>query len=249
MFTTAPLPSNHGEPDLPAPLDTTMPVVNGETFNVAESCSNLQSMLNACAAADTSLVHQVMIPPGAVCTGSYTLPAKIGPGTCIVRSSAPDSALPPEGVQVSDGYTSAMPLFQHTLSLSQSPKLSVAANAQGWRLTALRFAPEPPLATYKKIAITNVGMDGVVTTATPHGLTNGQTISVYGVTGFNGRGPNGTWYVYSAINATQFKLGKALTERSGPPLIVRPPPCYAGGGYMLLRTGNAISGVSKPRLQ
>ena len=244
-FKTAALPANHGEPAQPAQLNTSMPLISGETFNVTEDCANLQPMLNACAAADTSLVHQVMIPPGAVCSGSYLLPAKTGPGTCIVRSSVRDRALPPEGVQISDDYAAVMPLFKHTLELSQSPKVSVAANAQGWRLMGLRFAPEPPLATYKKLTVANVGMDAVVTTTTPHGLTNNHTISIYGVTGFNGRGPNGNWFVYSVVSATQFKLGESSYGKAGPlSLSCASPPCYAGGGYVLLRTGNAISGVS-----
>ena len=81
IFTTTGLPADHGEPQLPAPLDTTMPVVDGSTFSVDDSCANLQTQLNACAAADRSLVHQVMIPPTAVCRGTYTLPVKTGVGS------------------------------------------------------------------------------------------------------------------------------------------------------------------------
>src|SRR5205085_11346134 len=106
--TTTGLPADHGEPQLPTPLDTTMPVVDGSTFSVDDSCANLQTQLNACAAADRSLVHQVMIPPTAVCRGTYTLPVKTGIGSntvvCIVRSAAPDAVLPPEGVRITPEY-------------------------------------------------------------------------------------------------------------------------------------------------
>jgi hypothetical protein len=252
MFTTAPLPGNHGEPELPTPLDTTMPAVNGSTFTVAEDCSNLQTQINACALADRSLVHEVRIPVGAACAHSYTLPAKTGPGddtgVCIIRPDVADSALPPEGVQATEEYADSMVTFTKQLYYFFREHFSATASgANGYRLVGLRFRPESPLTTYLKYPITNVVNNGSSLTITVGGVPgthpwspNGM-VSIYGVQGFTGRGPNGTWRVSAWVSPTKFNVALGTDNQTG---TFNFTGSYVSGGQALMRAGNAISDVS-----
>src|SRR6266508_6759907 len=80
---------------LPAPplttVDTSYPVSSGVTISVAAG-GNLQAALDSAQPGDT-----ILLQAGATFSGSFTLPAKSGSGWIIVRTSAPDSSLPPGG--------------------------------------------------------------------------------------------------------------------------------------------------------
>src|SRR5262245_32983176 len=56
-------------------------------------------------------LHGVVITlqAGATYTGNFTLPAKTGSGWIIIRTSAPDSALPPLGQRINPNFASALP--------------------------------------------------------------------------------------------------------------------------------------------
>ncbi len=101
-FTTSAGSNTVEQPVLPqSSVDTAMPIVTGQTFNVAPDCTNLQAQLNAAAAADGSLTHQVILPAGLVCDSTYTAPAKsAGDGWIIVRTSTPDSQLPDDDTRI-----------------------------------------------------------------------------------------------------------------------------------------------------
>jgi len=216
IFTTTPLPANHGEPAPPAAVDTAYPTVNGSTFTVAADCSDLQAKLQACADADTSLVHVVSIPSSAVCRG-FGLPMKVGPGTCIVRTSAPDSQLPPEGTRITNDYESVMPRIVKPLgNASGLGVFGSTDGTQGWRLVGLRFGLDSAT-THRKIDISNIAADGTITTSTPHGLAYGDQIYISGVTGFAGRGPNGAWLVYGISSATSFTIQDTSYSQVGTP--------------------------------
>jgi hypothetical protein len=51
---------------------------------------------------------------GATFTGSFTLPAKSGAGWITVRTSAPDSSLPPYGTRITPAYAPVLPLLSST---------------------------------------------------------------------------------------------------------------------------------------
>lgn len=254
MFTTTAAPENHGEPDLPVPVDSAMPAVNGETFPVNGDCGNLQAQLNACALADRSLVHQVTIPSGAVCRGSFTLPVKTGPGdntgVCIVRPAVDDAALPPEGVRISSEYKHVMPLLEQPFSDSGTTPnriLKTAPGTQGWRLVGLRFGVQSPL-THTKIPIAGVAADGTITTAIPHGMyLRSQQFYIYGVQGFDGRGPNGAWRIYSTPSPMKLRIqGNDYGTTGTPSFSCASPPCHvAGTGYIVRTSGNEISAVTQ----
>jgi hypothetical protein len=68
---TLPLPAVHpAPPTMPASFNLAYPIQTGGTLSVAPDCSNLQSTVNSARYGDT-----VLIPAGAVCSGTYFLPA------------------------------------------------------------------------------------------------------------------------------------------------------------------------------
>jgi|GEM_PF-7111584 len=111
-----PGPSQAEMPQLPrSTVDTSMPSVNGQTFNVSADCSNLQTQINAAAAASGNSTHQVVIPAGTVCRGTYVMPVKAaGSGWVIVRTSTPDSQLPGPNTRITPAQKSLMATIMGT---------------------------------------------------------------------------------------------------------------------------------------
>ena len=151
---------------LPAPpahdIDPTIiPAVTGSTFTVSVDedglCTDLQAQLAACAAANTSLNHQILIPPGATCRpesenrGGYELPAKFGPGTCIVRTDVNPLLLPPPGVRVDPTFRSHMARIETNRdqqsfdsdNLLGAPGCASSPCTEGWRFEAIAFQHPP----------------------------------------------------------------------------------------------------------
>ena len=79
---------------LQATIDTSYPVSSGVTTFVAAG-GNLQNALNAAQPGDT-----ILLEAGATFSGSFTLPVKSGNAWIVIRTSAPDSSLPPEGTRM-----------------------------------------------------------------------------------------------------------------------------------------------------
>lgn len=248
MFMTSALPENHGEPHLPATIDTRMPEVTGQTFQVASDCANFQEVVNSCGAADPSLVHQIRVPQGAVCRGTFDLPDKSGAGVCIIRSAAPDKELPPEAVRVDSSYRAKMPRFvlpQSAIGELPGPRAIINSTAtEGWRFLGLNFELDTPL-VHRKVPISNVSADGTITTAVPHGLQYYQQVYIVGVRGFNGRGPNGSWAIVRS-GASTFKLRLAAYNVMGIPDFTCPQaPCYVPGtGYLIQTVGTSIASAT-----
>ncbi len=107
-----------------------LPVIDGKTFQVAADCLDLAEKIREAAGSDGDKNHQVLIPPGADCTApsaktsgdangpTLILPAKNGEnpqgtGEIIIRSSAPDEALPPEGIRTGSSFLSKMPTIRN----------------------------------------------------------------------------------------------------------------------------------------
>jgi hypothetical protein len=92
---------------------------------------NLQAALNAAKPGDV-----VTLAAGATYTGEFILPVKSGQSYITVRSAAPDSALPPQGVRITPAYASLLPKIRST---SSAPALRTAAGAHHWKLMFLEF--------------------------------------------------------------------------------------------------------------
>src|SRR5262249_4176767 len=96
---------------------------------------HLQTALNAALPGGV-----ILLEPGAVYSGNFVLPAKTpsGPGTpyITIRSAAPDSSLPPDGVRITPNHA---PLLPKLRSPNTTSVLRTAAGAHHWRLMFLEF--------------------------------------------------------------------------------------------------------------
>jgi uncharacterized protein (TIGR03437 family) len=93
-----------GEPELPRfYLDTTY-VPPTKAPKLVAAGDNLQAAINAAQPGDV-----LALQAGATFTGNFTLPAKSGSDWIIIRSSAPDNALPPPGSRISPSFANVMP--------------------------------------------------------------------------------------------------------------------------------------------
>jgi hypothetical protein len=84
-------------------LDTTYVPPTGRTLAVPAG-GDFQAALDAAQPGDV-----ITLEAGATFTGSFVLPKKAGTGWIIVRTSAPDSSLPPPGTRVDPSYATVMP--------------------------------------------------------------------------------------------------------------------------------------------
>jgi hypothetical protein len=98
------------------------------------SGGDLQAALNAAQPGDT-----ILLQAGATWTGSYKLPVKSGTATITVRSSAPDSALPPAGTRITPAYSSQLAKIR--AASRGGVALTTATGASNWRLMFLEFSP------------------------------------------------------------------------------------------------------------
>lgn len=143
-FTTLAAPATRFEPPvLPAaPALVPMPVIDGQTFDVAEDCSDLQAIIDQAADLAGSANHQVLIQPTTHCLGNYTLPVRAGSGWIVVRSSAADSALPPEGVRVDPGYAAVMPTIESVFGASGRNAVRTDVGTSKWRFVGVQFTSQ-----------------------------------------------------------------------------------------------------------
>ncbi|MEZ5392606.1 MAG: hypothetical protein R2724_06920 [Bryobacterales bacterium] len=166
-----------------------IPTVTGTTFNVNVDgdgfCTDLQAKINACAAADTALNHQILIPSGATCrpelegglTG-YDLPAKFGAGNCILRTDADPLLLPPPGVRADPTFRTSMAHIEsnrNSVSMDNDSLIAVVycptpPCSEGWRFENLVFQhPKHELRDRQRLDIVSVDTEtGVITLSGPH---------------------------------------------------------------------------------
>jgi hypothetical protein len=123
------------QPVLPAPprvlLDTSYKAPSGRTIAVRAG-GDLQAALNAAQAGDV-----VALEPGATFRGSFNLPKKPGSGWIVVRSGAPDQALPNPGTRVTLAFAAAMP---KVLSPNQNPAVYTETGAHHYRFIGIEFS-------------------------------------------------------------------------------------------------------------
>jgi len=211
-------------PTAPAEVNTAYPTINGSDFAVT-SCGQLQTQLTACGAADTALNHTVTITAGLSCAQRVTLPAKSGAGTCVVRTSA-HALLPPEGTRVTEADLPNMAQLIRPHNFNDGNAHSVFINTNttaGWRFVGIDFTSESVANhTPRQFTITAVTDAGRMTTSAPHGFITHQMVTVSGVTGFPGRGPNLTAPI-AVHNTTEFSYQNSS-------IACATSSCYAGGG-------------------
>ncbi len=242
-FTTAAEPSPHpATPATPTLVDVSMPTINGNTYNVASDCSNLQAQIDAVAALTDALNHQIVIPVGAVCYGNWVFPVKSGSGWTLVRSDAAGgSAFPPEGVRWTTNWPVASTLatfVTRTLGMgygaqtvipsggaSCPPTCSCANNAnfaEGafYHVTGLNLAQFPlercdndNPAYGGGTAITSYVGSNPITVTASNSLAEGQIIQIDAGAVAGSPAP-GRYYAYD-VTSSEFKVKAASAGTGG----------------------------------
>lgn len=113
---------------------------------VASDCSDLQSKINAAAAADGNQNHRVRIPASSTCTGLYTLPPKSGSNASgsglLVLTTSAHASLPEEGERVSAAeHASYMPLLRS--STDGQGVLRIMPSAHHWVVRGVQIDYDP----------------------------------------------------------------------------------------------------------
>jgi len=121
-------------PELPrAFLDTTLVPPSGQTITVPAG-GDLQAALDAAQPGD-----MITLQAGATFHGPFTLPNKAGVGWITVRTSAPDSSLPPPGTRVSPSYAAVMPKL--VVGTGVGGAIQTAAQAHHFRFIGIEVKP------------------------------------------------------------------------------------------------------------
>ena len=84
------------------------PSIDAATMTV-NAGGDLQAAIDAAQPGDT-----ILLAPGAVFTGNYTLPVKGGTAFITIRSAAPDASLPAAGMRIDPSYAGALPKIRST---------------------------------------------------------------------------------------------------------------------------------------
>src|SRR5881296_936851 len=133
-------------PELPRVfLDTTLVPPTGKTIAVAGG-GDVQAALNVAQPGDV-----ITLEAGATFTGSFTLPNKTGIGWITVRTSAPDSSLPPSSTRVTPAYAAAMPKI--VVGASSGHAIVAASGAHHFRLIGIELMAADGVTTFDVVQL------------------------------------------------------------------------------------------------
>jgi regulation of enolase protein 1 (concanavalin A-like superfamily) len=149
------------------PLALAGPVARAATLTVPAG-GDLQAAINSAQPGDT-----ILIQAGASFVGSFILPNKNSAGTdadwITIRTSAPDSQLPPAGQRITPAYSQLMPkLISRGLG---EPALQTEPRAHHYRIIGIEFAKVNPNAiVYDLVKLGSWGDDQNTLDRVPHHL-------------------------------------------------------------------------------
>jgi uncharacterized protein YjdB len=153
LTVTAPAPppppasSNTAVAELPRVyLNTAYVPPNGRQI-VVKAGDNLQAAINNAQPGDVLLLQ-----PGAVFTGPFTLPKKAGAGPnawVVIRSGAADAQLPGEGQRVTPSYAAVLPKLVG--GAGNATVLTTAPGASFYRLLGVEIALAPGVSTLNSL--------------------------------------------------------------------------------------------------
>jgi hypothetical protein len=139
---------------------------------------DLQAAINAAAPGDT-----ILVAAGATFDGTFTLPAKHGSAYITIRSSAPDSALPPDGTRITPAYAGLLPKIR---SNRNGPAFKTAAGASYWRLQFLEMLPAESTSSANLLELGGAGSSQATLDRVPHHLVIDHCY-IHGVPSWNQR--------------------------------------------------------------
>src|SRR6266487_2189188 len=120
------------------------PVVPSRTVVDVPPGGDLQQALDQAQPGDT-----IQLAAGAAYTGPFTLPTKSGSAFIVVRTSTPDSALPPPGTRI---RTSDVPRLAR-VDASGGSVFATAPGAHHYRFVGLEIAPTPGTFLYNVVLL------------------------------------------------------------------------------------------------
>src|SRR3989454_5401060 len=165
-------------------LDTAYTPPTGAIIQVPAG-GDFQAALDAAQPGDT-----IMLQAGATFTGPFTLPNKPGAGWITVRTSAPDSALPPPGTRIDPSHASLMPKL--VVSREFDGAIQTASGAHHFRFIGIEFHPTAGAVVRSLVRLGNGESDASLL---PHDLIVDRCY-IHGdpaVGGFRGIEMNSTW--------------------------------------------------------
>jgi hypothetical protein len=124
-------------------IDTSYVSPVGKTIVVA-SGGNFQAALVAARPGDV-----ITLAAGATYRGPFTLPNKPDPGWITVRTSAPDSSLPPSGTRVTPAHAPFMP----KLVAASGSVITAAPGAHHYRFIGTEISPAPGTFLYNLVSL------------------------------------------------------------------------------------------------
>src|SRR5262249_25796320 len=127
---TPPPPPPPPTPAPPTPPPSPTPPTGGRTIAV-NAGDDLQAALNAAQPRDT-----IPLQAAALFTGNFVLPLNGGSSYIAVRSSAPDSSLPPPNTRITPAYAGVLPAIQ---SPNSAPAIATAPGAHHFVLMGLEL--------------------------------------------------------------------------------------------------------------
>src|SRR5207302_7924475 len=114
-------------------LNTAYAPPSGQTIFVPAG-GDFQGALNAAQPGEV-----ISLQAGATFTGPFTLPNKPGAGWITVRTSAPDSALPPPGTRIDPSHAPLLPKL--VVSREFDGAIQTASGAHHFRFIGIEFRP------------------------------------------------------------------------------------------------------------
>ena len=134
-------------PQLPhKQVDVTMPTMTGNTYNA--TCTTFQAQINAAAAANVNLTHEVILGPnGTTCTGPFVLPSHTGGTGWILIKGPKYASLPASGTRVSLSDATLMPKIKYGETGSVNGAIAAVTGAQRYRIIGLDIIQNNLIAT------------------------------------------------------------------------------------------------------
>jgi hypothetical protein len=111
-------------------LDTTYTPPEGRSIEV-KAGGALQAALDRAKPGDV-----ITLEAGATFTGNFTLPNKPGAAWIVIRSSTPDSNLPPPGTRINPSYSKVLPKI---VSPNSEPAIKASSGAHHYRFVGLEI--------------------------------------------------------------------------------------------------------------
>jgi uncharacterized protein (TIGR03437 family) len=148
------------EPELPRVFLNTTYVAPTRAPKMVAAGESLQAAINAAQPGDV-----LTLEAGATFRGEFTLPAKSGSDWIIIRTSAPDSALPPPGTRITPAYANVMPKI---VAPDDIPALTALNGAHHYRFIGIEFSVDPVVPRAYNLIL--LGADQTSLAQLPHNL-------------------------------------------------------------------------------